>query len=155
MHPHPLGMIEVPEFDPLGVDGVGGEDVGTKSVKVSELGQSVVDSLGVVDGVVEDVGTGFVEQLGWMVVVTVVVTGVGLIVLITVEVDGAGWMVLVTVVVDGVALIVLVVLLVIVVVDGLGLIVVLATVLVFVTVFGQAVFVATVTVAVGKIKALA
>jgi hypothetical protein len=144
MHPHPFGMIEVPEFDPgvvdlLGVvDGVGGEDIGTKSVEVSELGQSVVDPLGVVDGVVEDVGTGFAEQLGWMVVVTVLVTGVGLIVLVRVVVDGVGWMVLVTVEVD-----------------GLGRIVVLATVLVFVTVVGQAVFEATAHVAVGKIKVLA
>ena len=37
---------------------------------------------------------GVTEQLGWIVVVNVVVTGVGVIVLMRVVVDGAGWMVL-------------------------------------------------------------
>ena len=56
----------------------------------------------------------------------------------------------VLVVIDDVGVIVLV----IVVVDGVGVIVVLATVLVFVTVFGQADFTATARVAVGTSKIL-
>jgi hypothetical protein len=115
MHPHPFGMIEVPGLGP-GVD----------------------DPLGV-DGSVEGIGSGVAEQLGWIVVVTVLVTGVGLIVLVTVVVDGAG-------------IIVLVVLLVIVVVAGVGLIVV-NEVLVTVEGFGQTDLAATFRVAVGKIEA--
>jgi hypothetical protein len=84
-----------------------------------------------------------IEQLGWIVVVTVVVTGVGVIVLVRVVVDGAG-------------LIVVVVLIVFVVVDGLGLIVVvLVTVVVFVTVRRQADFASTVCLIDGSIKVLA
>ena len=110
-----------------------------------------------------------VEQLGWIVVVNVVVTGVGIIVVVILVVEvvvtGVGLIVVVILVVEvivtGAGLIVVVILVVTVIVAGVGLIVtnevdgLIATVVVFVTGFGQADCLATFRVAIVTIGLLA